>query len=129
MGPAHKCNYRVRIFKAIGLGLLAFVLPRLNYMLSYPERIKQFPSLNDYLGSITKNQSSVVFMCEIIITCYICYLLIGTYLKKIGEKLRPTNIKLVRFIFAVVIISCTLSAIVVIPSVMFREVSSVGFLI
>ena len=63
-------------------------------------------------------------MCIIL---YIIYILLGTHLKKVGKKLRPTNIKLVRFIFAILIITFTLIAFIAIPSVMFRELSSVGY--
>ena len=77
-------SFSKRLLKAAGLGIVAFILPRLNYMLSHPQIPNKIPSFNDYLGSIAKNKSLVVFMCEIMIMCYIAYLLVGTYLRKIG---------------------------------------------
>ena len=53
----------VRIIKACALGTIGFMLPRLQYMLSYPERIHSFPSFSDYIGSIKKNDGTVVVAC------------------------------------------------------------------
>ena len=118
-----------RLLKALLLSGLAFVLPRINYTLSNPSKINKIPSFSDYIKSIGRNSSFVVGACEAIIILYILYILLGPYLRKLGLKIRPQRIKLVRFIFAILMIAVTLFGIIVIPSVMFREISSVGFLV
>lgn len=105
------------------------MLPRFQYMLSYPYRITTLPEFSDYLYSIKKNTNAVVIFCESLIIIYILFLLFGPYLAKIGQRLRPSNHTFVKLIFAFLIITVLLFALFVIPSVMFREVSSVGYMV
>lgn len=96
------------------------MLPRLRYILNNPEEIIYIFKLKNYVLSFWMNKNLTVILCQIF--CMLCafYMLLGPHLKKIGQKLRPTNITLVRWIFGFIAISITISIIALIPTVLFK---------
>lgn len=87
----HNQSWQKRGMK-IGIWILiGFVFPRIKYLLSHPHKINTFPSLTDYFKSIQKIDGYIVIGCEILIGLYILYLILGPSLKKVGQKIRPTN--------------------------------------
>lgn len=62
----------------------------------------------------------LVMFCQLVMGVVICYLLIGPFLKRIGQTFRPKNRLLVRTCFAFIFFLVTLATIILIPAVLFR---------
>jgi hypothetical protein len=115
--------------KAIFLGIVAFALPYLRLLLGNPEKIKRIPGYKDLLSAFRKNKNFLVSFCQVILIVFIIYLIIGPFLQKIGEALRPRRKKLVRKIFAILFFFVAITSVILIPSILFKEVTNIGYLV
>lgn len=118
-----------RLLKALGLVIFILVLPRLRVLLSNPLEIYNALKLNECIMAFEHNRNLTVIICQIFAGLYSFYLIIGPYLKKIGQKLRPTKEACVKWSFGFLVLVFTISIIALIPTVLFKEIGQVGFLI
>lgn len=81
-----------RVIKACVWIILGFIFPRIRYLLANPHKIRSFPTLGEYVGSIKKSDRYIVLVCEILIALRILYLLFGKIINKVARKLRPKNV-------------------------------------
>ncbi len=61
-----------------------------------------------------------VIICQIIIVILTVYILLSPYIKKIGSKIRPRNIKCIQCTFAIFVLLFTITIIALIPTVFFK---------
>ena len=69
----------------------------------------------------------IVIGCEVIIGFKIIYLIFGDYLETLSLNFRPKNKFFVRGVFAFTILTITILTLIIVPSILFREVSSLGY--
>lgn len=71
----------------------------------------------------------MIYGCQLFILIQILNLLAGYYFKKAWEKIRPTKKIYVKVVFAFLVFLITILAIIIVPSILFKEASSLGYLV
>lgn len=110
----------LRIIKVLLLLGSIFVLPRVRFMLSNPYELANALNWPYYVKSFEKNTNMTVIVCQVFLLLLAIYVLLAPHLKKIGRKIRPTNITCIQCSFGIIVILLTISTIALIPTVFFK---------